>query len=234
MTELSVLPVERLELTFAQQAWPFADERRAEIEAHFAKLQGANPALWNGRVLLMRDPAIKDGVFRGSFFETDYASLLSWRDWGFPDKAVRNCFAMGAIRAADGGYLLGVMGPHTANAGAIYFPAGLTDLDDVEGSNVDFEKSVWREVAEETGLTPEHLVADPRWFTVLDCPRVAQFKILQAHEDAEPLRARILRHLASEKQPELSDIRIVRSPADFEPMVRPFVIAFLHAQWASA
>ena len=82
------------------------------------------------------------------------ASFIAWRDWGFPDRAVRNCFAAGAIRASDGAFVLGVMGPQTANAGKIYFPAGTPDPGDVVGQEVDLAGSVRREIAEETGLGP--------------------------------------------------------------------------------
>ena len=37
-------------------------------------------------------------------------------------------------------------------------------------------------------------------------------KVLNAREPAEALRRRILGHLASQPQPELADIRIVRGP----------------------
>ena len=49
----SVFHVDRLELTFAPKPWAFAVERRAEIDAYFAKLQREKPAMWNGRVLLL-------------------------------------------------------------------------------------------------------------------------------------------------------------------------------------
>jgi hypothetical protein len=52
-------------------------------------------------------------------------------------------------------------------------------------------------------------------------------KVLHASEDAQTLRARMLAHLAREAQPELSDIRIVRGPADIEPATPRFVTAFL-------
>ena len=41
---------------------------------------------------------------------------------GAPPAAVCDCFGAAAIAAVDGAFLLGVMGPHTANAGRIYFP----------------------------------------------------------------------------------------------------------------
>ncbi len=50
---------------------------------------------------------------------------------------------MGAVRASDGAFLLGVMGAHTANAGKIYFPAGTPDPDAMSsGETVDLAGSV--------------------------------------------------------------------------------------------
>src|SRR5437762_1146123 len=101
MTVISVLPVAQLDLMFQPRPWPFADERRCDIDAHFAGLRRERPAMWNGRVLLLHAFSIMDGIFRGAYFETDFASLIAWRDWNFPDPAVRNCFAMGALLASD-------------------------------------------------------------------------------------------------------------------------------------
>jgi hypothetical protein len=57
-------------------------------------------------------------------------------------------------------------------------------------------------------------------------------KRLRARETAADLRARILANLAHEPQPELDDIRIVRGPADLDPMMPPFVTAFLRHVWS--
>jgi hypothetical protein len=56
-------------------------------------------------------------------------------------------------------------------------------------------------------------------------------KVMQTGEPAEALRARILRHLAGEAQPELCDIRIVRGPGDLDPQMPDFVEAFLAHAW---
>jgi 8-oxo-dGTP pyrophosphatase MutT (NUDIX family) len=231
MTEITIVPVERLELSFASRPWPFASERRADIDAHFAELQRSNPALWNGRVLMLHEHDIRGPIFHGAYLETDYASLLAWRHWNFPDAAIKNCFAMGALQGSDGAFLLGVMAAHTSNPGYVYFPAGLPDLSDIDGARVDLARNVMREVGEETGLVEADFDAEPGWTTVLAGPRIAQIKRLRAPETAADLRERILAHLAREPQPELADIRIVRGPADFDPMMPPFVTAFLRHVW---
>jgi 8-oxo-dGTP pyrophosphatase MutT (NUDIX family) len=231
---IEIVPVERLELAFAPRPWPFANERRAEIDAHFDALQRSNPMFWNGRMLLLYQHAIRGAVFHGAYLETDFASMLAWRHWGFPDAGMKNCFALGALQCSDGAFVLGVMGAHTANAGRIYFPAGVPDLSDVDGARVDLTHNVMREVREETGLTAADFEAEDGWTTVLAGPRIAQVKLLRVCETAAELRARILAHLASETQPELADIRIVRSAADFDPMMPPFVTAFLTHVWGQA
>jgi 8-oxo-dGTP pyrophosphatase MutT (NUDIX family) len=227
-----IFDLERLELAYTPQPWRFADERRAEIDRHFATLRQATPALWNGRMLLLREHAIGGKVFRGSFLETDFASFVAWRDWGFPDAGVLNCFAMGALRAGDGAYLLGVMGRQTVNAGKIYFPAGVPDRDDIVGDRVDLARNVRREMAEETGLGPDDYQAEDRWVCVRTGLRLAMMKPLYVPETAERLRGRILAHLAREPEPELADIRIVRNAADLDERMPPFVIAFLNEMWS--
>ncbi|MBX9843895.1 MAG: NUDIX hydrolase [Xanthobacteraceae bacterium] len=231
MTATQVIPIERLELRFAPRVWRFAERRRAEIDAHFAARQRQKPALFNGTVLVLGEHAIDGAVFRGACLPTDYASFLAWNDWGRPEAGVRDCFAQGALRSADGAFLIGVMGPHTANAGRIYFPSGTPDLSDVRGDTVDLDLSVWREMAEETGLTRSDLTAETGWHTVLAGPQIAHVKIMQSRENAEALRARITAFLAQQSPPELSDIRIVRGPADVDMMMPAFVTAFLKAVW---
>jgi hypothetical protein len=229
MREGTVVLIDRLELTFAPRPWPFADQQRAEIDDHFTKLRMDKPALWNGRILLLHDYAIDGTVFHGKFLETDYASFLAWRDWDIPDPTVQNCFAMGAIKGADGAFVLGIMGDHTANAGSIYFPCGMTDPQSVDGKSVNLEAGLWREVAEETGLTSTDLTPEPYWHTLFHGPRIAHIRILHARERADALRARIRANLALENQPEFADIHIVRGRADFHPRIEPFVTTFLNS-----
>jgi hypothetical protein len=231
MAEPSIIPVNRLDLAVAPFDWPFAKARRADIAAHFAKRRRTAPAMWNGRVLLMRDHAFTGGAMRGTFFETDFADFLAWKDWDFPDRSVANCFSMGALRASDGAYLLGVMGAHTASPGSIYFPAGTPDPGDVRGGTVDLAGSVVREVAEETGLAD--VTVEAGWHAVVDRQYIALITTIDMKETGETLRQTMLRHLASEAKPELSDIRIVRSAANFDAKMPRFVTAYLSHVWSA-
>ncbi|HXD47083.1 MAG TPA: NUDIX hydrolase [Pseudolabrys sp.] len=224
-----IFPVERLDLTFTPRAWPFADARRAEIETYFAELQRQKPAIWNGRVLLLHKQVVRDGVFHGDYFETDFASFTAWHHWDRPPAGARDCFGAGAIVSADGAVLLGVMGAHTANAGQIYFPCGTPDPSDVVSGRVDLDYSVARELKEETGLDAADFSAAPGWATVVDGALIAQVKTLRSPLAASELRAQMLRHLAAEAQPELADIRIVRGPGDVVAAMPRYVIAWLEA-----
>jgi 8-oxo-dGTP pyrophosphatase MutT (NUDIX family) len=229
---ISIVPVDRLELIYAPRPWAFAAARRAEIDEHFAELRRAKPALWNGRVLLLHRHEIIAGCFRGAFLETDYASFLAWRDWTFPDTTVTNGFAMAAIRSADGAFLLGVMGPHTAAAGLAYFPAGTPEPRDVVGKIVDLDAGLRREVAEETGFSVSDLVVEPGWHAVDAGPRVALIKSMRTALAADALAARVRDYLARENDPELADVRLVRESADLDGAVPAFVAAFLSYVWA--
>jgi len=227
----SIFHVDRLELAFVPKPWAFAIERRAEIDAYFAGLQREKPALWNGRVLLMHTQVLAEGVLRGAYLETDYASFYAWGHWGWPHAGVHDCFGAAALVSADGAVLLGVMGAHTLNAGQIYFPCGTPDPGDIIDGKVDLEFSVRRELKEETGLDAAEFTVEPGWTIVVDGAFIVAIKVLRSPLNAEALRARILERLARQRQPELSDIRIVRGPADFDPMMQAFVRAFLEHRW---
>jgi 8-oxo-dGTP pyrophosphatase MutT (NUDIX family) len=224
--------VTTLDLRLQPRAWPFAAQRRADIDTHFALRQSEKPQIWNGRVLLGRNPVFTGDRFSSDYFETDFASFLAWRDWGFPDHDVFNGFGMGALRCSDGAFMMGEMGQHTANGGRIYFPSGTPDLDDISEDTVDIAGSVAREVAEETGLTPADYRADAHWDCVVSGVAVAMIRTLHVDSPGDALRARIEANLARQHQPELAAIHLVRKTSDLTAAMPRFVTAFIEAQFA--
>ena len=230
--EIQIVELDRAEIAVEPWQWAFAQTRRQEIDRHFAARQRVQPALWNGRVLLLNRYAIVQRVLRGASFETDYASFLAWREWNCADAGVFNIFAAAALRSADGAYLVGRMAPSTSIAGLWLFPCGTPDPKDIGAAGtLDLAGSVGRELFEETGLDIGAFKAEPGWILIRDGGLIALIKSLVAAESAEQLRAHVTRHLASEAQPELSDIRLVRSVADFDPMMPRFVKVYLERIW---
>jgi 8-oxo-dGTP pyrophosphatase MutT (NUDIX family) len=227
-----IAEIDRAEIAVAPWQWEFSANRREDIDRHFADRRRLQPALWNGRVLLLRDYSVRDRVLRGESFETDYASFLAWRDWDFADRSVFNIFASAALRSADGAYLVGQMAPSTASAGLVYFPCGTPDPADIgAGGGLDLEGSVRRELLEETGLDIGELTAEPGFTLVHDRGFLALMKRLSARQNANQLRDRIVRHLANDPHPEFSDVRIVRDRGDLDANMPAFVVAYLEMAW---
>lgn len=228
MPDLEIATLDRAEIVFEPWSWPFAADRRADIDRFFAALQSARPGVWNGRALLLNRYAIENGVLRGSCFETDYASLCAWRDWEFPDTGVHNVFAAAALQSADGAWLLGEMAQDTAAAGLRYFPCGTPEPDDIDAAGaLDLTGNLVRELYEETGLDIAELAAAPGWSFVRDRCYIALMKRLTARQTADELRARIMQYIARQERPELVDIHIVRNANELDQALPRFMTMFL-------
>ena len=233
VADIEIGTLDRVEITFAPWAWPFATAKRHEIDANFTRLQRERPGVWNGRVVMLSRYDISAGVLRGTCFETDYASFCAWRDWAPADSGACNVFAAAAILTADGAYLIGEMAPDTAGAGQIYFPSGTPEPDDLDPSGrLDLEGNVRRELFEETGLDAGEFAAEPGFKLVRDGGYIALLKTFRTPLDASAMRSRIMKYIASEEHPELVDILILRSAADFDPAMPRFVTAFLTHCWS--
>ena len=127
MTEPVIHRVTTLDLTYEPWDWPFATRRRADIDAHFAAKKREKPNIWNGQVLLARRPGWAEGRFSASYFATDFASFLAWRDWGFVDASVFNSFGMGALLCADGAFVMGEMSRQQAAMAEVLPPLARKD-----------------------------------------------------------------------------------------------------------
>ncbi len=210
-----IIAIREIDARLAPFDWSFSRERRAEIDAFWKKESGDNPAMFNGRVLLQHQGGVEGDRYVARYFETDYADFLAWHRFGHPPPAMRNGFAMAALQARDGAWLLGIMADHTANAGKIYFAAGTPDRDDVlPDGTVDLAGSAARELYEETGLTPDEATAGDEWLLALDKVRSAFMRPFRIDLPADEARRLILSRIATQKEQELAGVHIVRTPAD--------------------
>ena len=224
--------VAALDVRVEAYEWAFALEEAARVDAHWDALRAQRPALFDGRVLLSHGLAIEPaggGLLRGRCFETGYRSFIAWRDFGHPGAPVVNCFALPALRAACGAFMLGAMSATTANAGRLYFPAGTPEPADADADGrVDFDANILRELEEETGLGADDVTLDPTWRVVHAGPLVALAKLARSPLDADALQARFAAYRATQAEPELDRLVPVRDARDFDAARMPaFMLRYL-------
>lgn len=213
---MQVQKLRRCDLTLGEGAWPFETERAAEIREHWRDAVAEKPAMWDGRVLLMTEWSLADGVLDGRFADVAYSSYHAWKTWGFPDASVVNCFGSAMILSGDGALIYGIMAASTSNGGKIFPVAGMLDHQDVtEDRRIDISASVARELGEETGLSVSDCQRGER-FAIRDGQLLSVAEVLQFNETADVLAARIREMIAADPDPELEDVVILRQASDLD------------------
>lgn len=224
-SDILITRVSRVEAKSVPMKWEWAEANRTFIETNWKRRTADTPKMFNGRVLLLNDLKFEQDLCRNTYFETDYADFIAWIDRGYPDKSIANGFAMGALRGSDGAFICGVMSAHTANTGRIYFPAGTPDLADLRpDGTVDLAESLTRELIEETGLRDGEFHVDDEWIIVQRWPTIALLRMVTMPVTAEEGAALIRANIAKESEPELQDVRIVRSVDDINAEMMPLFL----------
>lgn len=232
LRQVRIFPISRLDLRVEAGGWPEAERHRPEIDAAFARMCDANPHLWNGRIILLRGYEMQGGVLSGTCIETDFAAFTWWRARGVDDLGVKNIFGMVALEGADGGFIMGEMGDHTAAAGAIYFAGGTPDPRDVADGVLNLRFSALRELREEVGLDAGEGQEEDGWDAVEDGIFFALFRRVKFPVPAHALAARITEFLGNEPLPELKAVHVIAGSGDFLPSITPYAAAY--ARWRLA
>ena len=206
---------------------PWAEARRAEVEAQWQREKAANPHIFNGEVLLLSEVCFEDGRISGTAHVTRYANQLYWIRHGRQDTDVAHLFSAAVIVSSDGAVLLGRMADHTINAGQLYSPCGSLDRSDIVGDRVDVFANMAREVVEETGLDLAEAEAAPESLIYRAEGLFALFRIYRFDRDAETLMAEIARHIADDPKPELSGMVAVRGLDDLSEDIKPYMADYL-------
>ena len=216
--DCELFTVDRLECRLTQFQWSFRKERAEDIRRHWEKCRQNVPSLYNGPILLARHYEVvtnrQQRILSVDFFETDFSSFIAWRDFGWPDKAVFNCFSQAAVRSLDGAFLLGEMGLDHSNPGAFYFPCGNPDLQDLKTNGaVDLRGSLIRELFEETGLVAAQGKEGDNWTIICDGQRIACLRRFDWPLTSQSLTAQIRRFLDKEAKPELANVHFFQAAA---------------------
>jgi 8-oxo-dGTP pyrophosphatase MutT (NUDIX family) len=206
--------------------WPFAEQRRDQIRAHWGQCVKKNPALWNGKLMLSNSLKVSGDCLSAQALEIDYASYTAWRDWGYPDKTHFNIFGSALIRSCEGYLIFGRMAAHTAGAGLTYPPAGALEVaDGNEEGGLDVFASALRELGEETGLDIKGARRGED-FAAWCGQMISVTRVFDFNLGAAALVDAITGFIATQDQPELSEVVVLRSMQDVDRLnTEPYAIA---------
>jgi 8-oxo-dGTP pyrophosphatase MutT (NUDIX family) len=208
--------ISTLDLRHTGSQWAFAEREHERIAAHWQQLAEANPALWNGEVLMCHTVGLADGRLTGRFLTTDYASFVAWRDWGWPDRSMCNCFGSAVVLSNDGALIYGRMSEATLNPGGVYPPGGsLEPLDLRPDGTVDVQGSIERELEEETGLKAGEADAG-EWIAIFDGRRLCLGRAYRFDLPARAIVDRVNIFLENVAEEELDGVEIIRSASQID------------------
>jgi 8-oxo-dGTP pyrophosphatase MutT (NUDIX family) len=205
-----VVPIDRIDMRLEPGLHPFQIAEADSIARNWAQETAANPALFNGDVLLQDEVRLEEGVVRAQARLSDFATLLWWLKQRHPTSG--GIFVASAVPVSSDGALIVIrMARHTANAGKVYFAAGSLDRSDVmPGGQVDTLGNMARELREETGLSVTEAVADPQLYATAFCGRHYAFRLFRFPMTAQEMCRRIENHMQTDPDPEIDAVYAVR------------------------
>jgi hypothetical protein len=224
--EGTVFPVSTLSLKVVDGEHPWVAEHRAEIDGNWAREIAGNPRLFNGQMVFQRTLSLDAGHVEGVAHMMPYAAFLYWRQKGRVSGG-NHLFAMPIILSADQALIAIEMAATTANPGRVYCPAGVPDGADVVDGHLDMEANMRRETLEETGLDIAGMQADPGWYAMHFENNIAVMRVFRSAMTEAEIHARVMAHVATEDEPEISALLGIRSADPAAQRYQPFMPAIL-------
>lgn len=208
-----ILPVDAVDVHLDPAPHPFEAQNLAALEENWRIETAANPALFDGTMVLLSSLSYSGRRLVGRCHAIRYATFMHWRRHRSTSRA-EHAFAHAMLVAADNALVAIRMGVHTANPGLVYFAAGSFEPTDFTDGTVDLHFNMARELREETGLSIDHGSREEQLhFISLDTGTVI-FRRYLLDQDADTIAARIRDFVASEDEPEIEGPVIIRGASD--------------------
>lgn len=204
---------------------PFEAANEEAIEANWQAEVAANPALFDGRMMLLSSLELQGEHLTGRCHEVRYATLLHWRK--HRAVAAEHAFAHAALISTDDCLVAIRMGAHTANPGAVYFAAGSFEVEDFVDGRCDPEANMVREVGEETGLDISALRREEEMHLFSLDSSTALFRRYWLDMTAAEAEAHIAAFVKGEAEPEIEGPVIIRRGAPMPEGIKPHMEAFV-------
>ena len=208
--ERLIFPVNQINVRVSHEPHPYFLSHKTEIAANWASEVAANPALFDGRMLLMRTVAMREGLVSGECHIVPFSTFLLWRKTR-PAGTALHLFGLPVIVSSDGAVIAIRMAQHTANPGRVYCAAGSLDANDIRAGYCDIEGNMAREVLEETGLSLSEAKTVSGFHGLYDQDVVTLFRVYHFADTAVELIERIAAHIAIDPEPEIETALAIRT-----------------------
>lgn len=206
--EIRVFAAAGVDLRVADDAWPFSERHREDINAHWERRARETPGFFNGVVHLLTAHALSEsGILAARFVRTDFKSFLYWRETGWRDAGVMDAFGSALILSAEGDVLLGRQRAGNLNSGLCYPPSGFIDPSDIgTDGTIDIEGSVAREIAEETGLAAPAIARTGGYVVTIAGPVLSIAVPYRSPLPGATLLRQAARHISADADSELAGL----------------------------
>ncbi len=207
--------IRRYAIRCSTGSWPFARREEGAIRDHWTQRSTDNPKFFNGRVYVMTSGGLREDCLEGTLAATDFAASLYWRETGYRDRTVVDCFGSAILLGSDGTLIYGRQTPGHVNSGMLYPPGGFVDRRDIDScGTVDFDGSIAREVAEELALRPDTLDRDAGYLLTRAGPLLSVGIIYRLAVPGREFCSQVRALLASDAAPELETLITLASATE--------------------
>ncbi|MER9333193.1 hypothetical protein NKJ06_04165 [Mesorhizobium sp. M0293] len=221
-----ILPVDAIDVRLDPDPHPFALNNAEAIAENWQREIAANPALFDGTVVLLSQLAYRYNRLVGRCHAVTYSTFMLWRKRR-ENSGAEHAYAHAMLVAGDNALVAIRMGPRTVNAGRVYFAAGSFEPLDFRDGLVDVDFNMIREVREETGLDLTGAERGKRWHALSTNSGTVIFRRYQATAPADELARRISAFVATETDPEIEGPVIIRHAVDLpeglSPHMKPLI-----------
>ncbi|MET0600343.1 MAG: hypothetical protein ABWZ57_21015 [Mesorhizobium sp.] len=228
-----VLPLDVVDVRLDPAPHPFEVAHRVAVAANWQTEKAANPALYDGEMVLLSSLALRGRRLVGVCHAVRYSTFLYWRRHR-DVSAAEHAFAHAALVTADGALLAIRMGAGTVNAGRVYFAAGSFEPIDFRDGQVDLEGNMAREVSEETGIDIAPLRHEAGYHALSQETGTVVFRRYVLPLAADEAARRVAAFVAAEPEPEIAGPVVIRGADDLPEGIMPHMAEIVRWHFSEA
>jgi 8-oxo-dGTP pyrophosphatase MutT (NUDIX family) len=221
-----ILPVNGVDVRLDPGPHPFESGNAEAIERNWLAEKAANPALFDGTVMLLSRLVYTGGRLEGRCHAIRFATFMLWRK-SQPVPSAEHAFAHAMLVSRDNALVAIRMAGHTVNAGSVYFAAGSFEPCDFVDGVADVDFNMIREVGEETGLNLNAARRGARYYALSAERGTVIFRRYFLDADADEIAAGIRTFVAADPEPEIEGPVVIRNRDDRPEGLKPHMLPLI-------